>query len=280
MTTRRRIRNLSGREPIKKGVEQMGAVKKIVKSSLIFIIVIALWQVLYSAGIYNRSLFPSPLQTLQALWSEITENNLYLHIGASMSRYLTGYIIAAVLAVVLGLIFGYYTKIWEFVNPLVQFIRPISPIAWMPFIVLWFGIGDIPADVVIFIAAFFPILLSTVSAVSNVDNVYLRVASNFGISTFKTLTTIVFPAAFPQIMNGFHMACGTAWIFLVAGEMIGTQSGLGFLIIDARNNLRTDILAAVIIVIGVIGLCIDALMKYLEGLVRDRWGLGILQKSR
>lgn len=258
----------------------MKAAKKVFKSVLIFIIVLIVWQILYNAGIYNKSLFPSPGQTFQALANEITDGNLYLHIGASMSRYLTGYLIAAVLAVILGLIFGYYTRIWEYVNPLVQFIRPISPIAWMPFIVLWFGIGDIPAVVVIFIAAFFPILLSTVSAVQNVDKVYLRVASNFDIHTFRTLTTIIFPAAFPQIMNGFHMACGTAWIFLVAGEMIGTQSGLGFLIIDARNNLRTDILAAVIIVIGLIGLGIDALMKYLEGLIRERWGLGILEKSR
>lgn len=258
----------------------MKVLKKIFKSSLIFIIVIVIWQLTWNAGIYNRSLFPSPLQTVKALWYEITQDNLYLHIGASMSRYMTGYIIAAVLAVFLGLIFGYYTKSWEFVNPLVQFIRPISPIAWMPFIVLWFGIGDIPADVVIFIAAFFPILLSTVSAVRNVDRVYLRVASNFDISTGKTLMKIIFPAAFPQIMNGFHMACGTAWIFLVAGEMIGTQSGLGYLIIDARNNLRTDILAAVIIVIGLIGLGIDALMKYLENLVKEKWGFGILEKSR
>lgn len=190
------------------------------------------------------------------------------------------YLVAAALGVVLGLLLGYFKNAWEIANPLVPFVRPISPMAWMPFIVLWFGIGDIPAEVVIFIAAFFPILLSTVSAVGNIDHVYYKVAENFGLNSFQTLVRIVFPAAFPQIMSGFHMAVGTAWIFLVAGEMIGTQSGLGYLIIDARNNLRPDILAAVIIVIGLIGFGLDCVMKYTERRVRERWGLGMTDGNR
>ena len=163
---------------------------------------------------------------------------------------------------------------WEFANPIVQFLRPISPVAWLPFIVLWFGIGDTPAIVIIFIAAFFPTLLSTVSAVARMDPVYLKVASNFGVPQHKVITNIVFPVVFPQIISGLRLAIGTAWIFLVVGEMVGAQSGLGYMIVDARNNVRLDTLMATIIVIGIIGLILDSLVRYLESVVSSRWGFG------
>ena len=161
---------------------------------------------------------------------------------------------------------------FQYVNPIVQLLRPISPTAWMPFIVLWFGIGDIPAIVIIFIAGFFPVLLSTVAAVGNIDPIYFKVSKNFGIRQPELMWKVIFPAAFPQIANGIHLALGTSWIFLVAGEMVGTQSGLGYLIIDARNNLRTDILLATIVVIGIIGLLLDALLKLLEKQILKSWG--------
>ena len=127
---------------------------------------------------------------------------------------------------------------------------------------------------IFFIAAFFPVLLSTVSAVGEVDPIYFKVAKNFGIQQPQTMWKIIFPAAFPQIANGIHLALGTAWVFLVAGEMVGAQSGLGYLVIDARNNLRADILLATIIVIGLIGLILDALLKLLEKQILKSWGGG------
>lgn len=137
---------------------------------------------------------------------------------------------------------------------------------------LWFGIGDIPAIVIIFIAAFFPVLLSTVSAVGGIDPIYLKVSENFGIRQPQIMWKVIFPAAFPQIANGIHLALGTAWVFLVAGEMVGAQSGLGYLVIDARNNLRADILFADIIVIGLIGLFLDTLLKATEKQILKAWG--------
>ena len=139
---------------------------------------------------------------------------------------------------------------------------------------LWCGIGDVPAIVVIFIAAFFPVLLSTVSAVNGIDPIYLKVSQSFGIKQPQILWKVIFPAAFPQIANGIHLALGTAWVFLVAGEMIGSQSGLGYQIIDARNNLRADMLLATIVVIGLIGVCLDALLKLMEKSLLRGWGGG------
>ena len=161
---------------------------------------------------------------------------------------------------------------FNYVNPTLQLLRPISPTAWMPFVVLLFGIGDLPAIVIIFIAAFFPVLLSTVSAVMKIDDIYFRVSENFGIKQPKLMWKVILPAAFPQIANSIHLALGSAWIFLVAGEMVGAQSGLGYQIIDARNNVRADILLATILVIGLIGLLLDFLIGLLEKRILRAWG--------
>ena len=237
-----------------------------------FAVLILLWQVLFSVSHFNEALFPSPLKAFRALLEMIEDGSLFRHIGTSMYRFAAGYISSIVTAVLLGLILGWFSKAFQYVNPVVQLLRPISPTAWMPFIVLWFGIGDIPAIVIIFIAGFFPVLLSTVAAVSNIDPIYFKVSRNFGIRQPELMWKVIFPAAFPQIANGIHLALGTSWIFLVAGEMVGAQSGLGYLIIDARNNLRTDILLATIVIIGIIGLLLDGLLKLLEKQILKAWG--------
>ena len=193
-------------------------------------------------------------------------------IGASLYRFAAGYLSSVLLAMLLGLVLGWYRGIWAYLNPIAQVLRPISPMAWLPFIVLIFGIGEMPALVIIFIAAFFPVLLATVAAVHDIAPVYLKVAQNFGIRQPALLAKIVFPAVFPRIATGLHLALGTAWVFLVAGEMVGAQSGLGFLIIDARNNLRADLLMAAIITIGVLGLLLDSGVTLVERAVSRRFG--------
>ncbi|WP_294478185.1 ABC transporter permease [uncultured Ruminococcus sp.] len=235
-------------------------------------ILILIWQLLFSVSSYDKALFPSPKMAFDALVELIENGKLFENIRTSMYRFVTGYFSSVIVAVVLGLILGRVPKLFQYINPAVQLLRPISPTAWMPFIVLLFGIGDVPAIVIIFIAAFFPVLLSTVSAVGNIDPVYLKVSKNFGIRQPALTWKVIFPAAFPQIANGIHLALGTAWIFLVAGEMVGAQSGLGYQIIDARNNIRADILLATILVIGIIGILLDGLLKLIEKLILKSWG--------
>ncbi len=245
------------------------SLKNIVVSVAILILI---WQILFSVSTYNKALFPSPKMALDALLEMIDNGRLMENIKTSMYRFAVGYISSVIVAVVLGLILGRIPKVFQYVNPALQLLRPISPTAWMPFIVLLFGIGDVPAIVIIFIAAFFPVLLSTVSAVGNIDPIYLKVSKNFGIRQPSLTWKVIFPAAFPQIANGIHLALGTAWIFLVAGEMVGAQSGLGYQIIDARNNIRADILLATILVIGVIGILLDSILKIAEKSLMKAWG--------
>ena len=250
-------------------MKKLLSLKNIVLSLVILLVV---WQLAFWVSDFNAALFPSPLQAFQALLEMVTNGILFTHIGASMYRFAAGYLSSVIIAVLLGLILGRLPKVFQYINPAVQLLRPISPMAWMPVIVLWFGIGDIPAIVIIFIAAFFPVLLSTVSAVGGIDPIYLKVSENFGIRQPQIMWKVIFPAAFPQIANGIHLALGTAWVFLVAGEMVGAQSGLGYLVIDARNNLRADILFADIIVIGLIGLLLDTLLKVAEKQILKAWG--------
>lgn len=236
-------------------------------------LILGIWQIIVSLGLYDPSLLPSPLAVWKGIQSMISDGTLLEHLQVSLLRFLAGYISASVVAIVLGLILGLTPWLWGIVDPIVQVIRPVSPIAWSPFIVLWFGIGNAPAIVIIFLAAFFPVLLSTVGAVRKVDPTYLKVANNFELKGWRLVSKIIFPAVFPAIASGLHIAIGTSWIFLVSGEMVGAQSGLGFLIVDARNMLRLDLLLAGILFIGIFGLLLDRGVRAIERWVNRQWGI-------
>lgn len=250
-------------------MKKLNSIKYVVVSLAILIII---WQVAFIFSDYSEALFPSPIMAFNALIELLTSGQLLESFITSMGRFAIGYGLSVIVAVILGLILGSLPRVFNYVNPMLQLLRPISPTAWMPFVVLLFGIGDLPAIVIIFIAAFFPVLLSTVSAIMKIDDIYFRVSENFGIRQPALLWKVILPAAFPQIANAIHLALGSAWIFLVAGEMVGAQSGLGYQIIDARNNVRADLLLATIFVIGIIGLLLDYLLGVVEKKVLRAWG--------
>lgn len=252
---------------------------KLINTLIGFSLLVIFWEGVVVSGRYDKSLLPSPLDVLAGMKELLLDGTLFTHIWVSLLRFLAGYLSAAAAGVVLGLFFGWFGRLWSIFDPIVQVLRPISPIAWFPFIVLFFGIGDIPAIVIIFIAAFYPILLSTVASVSRVDQTYLKVARNFGLKQPQIFSRVILPAAFPYIANGLHIALGSAWVFLVAGEMVGAQTGLGYLIIDARNNLRTDLVLAGIIFIGISGLLLDKLIKTLEKWVGKKWGVVLNERG-
>ncbi|MBD2844271.1 ABC transporter permease [Paenibacillus sp. IB182496] len=235
-------------------------------------LLLAVWQLAVLVGDYEASLLPAPADVGGAIAELLQSGALWTHLRVSLLRFAAGYVAAALAGVGLGLLFSRVPWLWRIADPLVQVIRPVSPIAWSPFIVLWFGIGNAPAIVIIFLAGFFPVLLSTVAGVRGVDPIYLKVAGNFGIAGHALLTRIILPAAFPSITAGMRIAIGTAWIFLVSGEMVGSQSGLGYLIVDSRNTIRLDLVMAGIVFIGLCGLALDRAVLLFERRVRRRWG--------
>jgi NitT/TauT family transport system permease protein len=237
-----------------------------------FLTLLTIWQLVTWAGIFPPGLLPSPLAVAAAIRELWVLGVLLRHIADSFYRFLAGYLLAVVLGVPFGLLAGWSRRLEAVVEPLLQILRPISPIAWLPLAILWFGIGNPPTIFIIFLAAFFPIVLSAIGGVKSVDPLLLRVAQNFGATPGQILGKVVVPAAFPYLAVGMHMALGAAWIFLVAGEMVGVRSGLGFLIIDGRNQVRYDLVMAAMVIIGALGLAIDRLMHAAELRLLGRFG--------
>lgn len=232
---------------------------------------LALWQVLCDHVLDADT--PTPGQTASALVELIASNRLWRDSIASLFRVTWGFLLAAAVGIPLGLWVGWSTRTMRALNPIIQGLRPISPIAWIPFAILWYGIGDAAGIFLIFYASFFPITVGTVAAVRNISLVHQRSAMNFGLSGVELFRRVVLPASLPQIITALRIALGVAWLVIVAAEMVGMDSGLGYLINDARNmGKRYDLVAATMIVIGVIGIGLDVLVRRLETFDEVRWG--------
>ncbi len=233
---------------------------------------LALWWALASLRVFPESLFPSPLAVARGFGEEIRTGRLFNDIVASLFRVTTGFVLSVVLGTPLGLWLGHQAKARAALLPAINFFRNLSPLAWIPFAILWFGIGDVPAIFLIFMASFFPIVLATMAAYSSVPSVYFRVAENYGYSNRELLTEVTLPAIMPQVITALRVTAGLAWLVVVAAEMIAGRDGLGFAIWDARNGLRMDLLVVGMIVIGLIGVAIDLLLVQLTRIPSVRWG--------
>ncbi len=221
----------------------------------------------------QTSVFPSPWKVLLGLRELFGRGVLGPYIGDSLRRVASGYLLALVLGIPAGLALGWHPSLASAFNPVIQMARPISPLAWIPLAILWFGVSEAAPGFLIFLGSFFPIVVATMNGVKSVPSMYLLAGRNFGLSTPRLLARVVFPAALPQILVGLRIALGIAWIVVVAAEMMAVDSGLGYLIIDSRNaGKRYDLVVAGMLLIGIIGLALDTLAQRLERLPNVRWG--------
>jgi NitT/TauT family transport system permease protein len=220
-------------------------------------------------------IFPTPWQVVTGGAELVKDGTLWLDIGASLMRVGVGFSLAVLVAVPLGLWLGWVKGAYATLNPLFQMLRPISPIAWIPITILWFGVGDASPIFLIFISSVFPMVVQTTAGVHAIERRYLRAAQNFGVSRHTLFRRVVIPAALPQIIVGMRIGLGVAWLVVVAAEMIALHSGLGYLIMDSRNaGNRYDLVIAGMAVIGLIGLMLDGGMRLLEGLKSVEWRHG------
>ncbi len=223
----------------------------------------------------GSDIFPTPLQVLAGLVELAQQGLLVKYVVASLFRVSWGFGLAMLVGVPLGLALGWFRFAFKALNPFIQILRPISPIAWIPVAILWFGVKDTAPIFLIFLASVFPITVSAMAAVMNMQQVYLRAAQNFGLSGLPLFRRVILPASLPQIITGIRIALGVAWLVVVAAEMIAVNSGLGYLIIDARNaGKRYDLVVAGMVLIGLIGLILDLLVRQLEKFDEVRWGYG------
>jgi NitT/TauT family transport system permease protein len=231
---------------------------------------IATWWI---AVVATRSvIFPTPWNVVTGTFELLEDGSLWEHIGASLMRVGTGFALAVSVALPLGLWMGWVPRIYNTLNPIFQILRPISPIAWIPIAILWFGVGNASPIYLIFISSVFPMIVQTTVGVHTIEKRYLRAAENFGVSRYTLFSQVVIPAVLPQIVVGMRIGLGVAWLVVVAAEMIALRSGLGYMIMDARNaGNRYDLVVAGMIIIGVIGLSLDGFMRMLEGIRWVRW---------
>jgi NitT/TauT family transport system permease protein len=223
--------------------------------------------------ISGSDIFPTPWEVVLGLKELIQQGVLLKYIVASLFRVTWGFLLAILVGVPFGLLLGWFRPLATAFNPMIQIFRPISPIAWIPVAILWFGITDVSPIFLIFLASVFPITVSSMAAVQNMQPVYVRAARNFGLNNLQLFSKVIFPACLPQILTGLRIALGIAWLVVVAAEMIAVDSGLGYLIIDARNaGKRYDLVVAGMVMIGLIGLILDIAVRSLEKFDEVRWG--------
>ena len=227
----------------------------------------------WGAIAYTGSLiFPTPWGVVTGTVELIQNGTLFEHIGASLMRVGAGFGLAVLFAVPVGIWMGRVRGAYDTLNPLFQMLRPISPIAWIPIAILWFGVGNASPIYLIFIASVFPMVVQTTTGVHTIERRYLRAAQNFDVSRATLFRRVILPATLPEIVVGMRIGLGVAWLVVVAAEMIALRSGLGYLIIDSRNaGNRYDLVIAGMIIIGLIGLALDGTMRRLEGLKTVRW---------
>jgi NitT/TauT family transport system permease protein len=246
---------------------------RIIPPILAVITAVLIWQ-LIALRVGNPELLPDPQTVYRAGLELLSTPMLSEHIFSSLFRVFTGYFIGVSIAIPLGLILGWYKVLRAAAKPLVEVIRTISPIAWVPLAILWFGIGSPPAIFIIAVATFFPVLIATYNARDSIDSALIKVATNLGATDFQLLSRVVLPASLPFIFVGLKISLGLAWVVIVAAEMVGMRSGLGFLILDSRNMLRVDLVIAVMIAIGIIGLVLDSAMSAIQRQIFGRFYAG------
>jgi NitT/TauT family transport system permease protein len=245
-------------------------------------IFVCLWQVACeSKSYYVKQLdgslrlveqFPTPWEVWLGARKPLFDGTLARSAVASVYRVACGFGLAALIGIPLGLWAGWFLRASQAINPMIQFLRPISPIAWIPFAIIWFGIKDSSAIFLVFMASFFPIVTGSMTAVRAIPLVYVRSAQNFGLGGFELFRRAVFPACLPQIITSLRFALGIAWMVIVAAEMIAVEQGLGYQIMDARNASNYDRVAVSMIAIGLIGVALDFVMRKLELFDEVRWG--------
>ena len=215
--------------------------------------------------VFNPILLPAPDEVMRAGIKMAASGELLKHITASLSRVLWGFSIAATLGIVVGTALGRSRLLEHLVEPMLEMLRPIPPLAFLPMMVLWFGIGEASKVAFIAYAAFFPIFTTTIEGIKYVDPVLLRAASSLGASERQIFWHVVLPAATPNIITGMRLAFGLSFFVIVAAEFIAADSGLGYLINDARTFFLVSNMLLGAAVIGIIGVLANVLLRKLEG---------------
>jgi NitT/TauT family transport system permease protein len=257
---------------IKEMADKPNSIRSVVYPVAVLGVVAAVWTLVWATGVFHESSFPSPFSVLRAFALEIRTGRLANDLIISLFRVTCGFSIAVLMGIPMGVWLGQKVTPRLALLPIVNFFRNLSSLAWIPFAILWFGVGDASTIFLIFLAAFFPVVLATLAAVASIPAVYSRVAHDYGLSGLEKLIRVTLPAIMPQIITTLRVTAGLSWLVVVAAEMVAGRDGLGFAVMDARNGLRIDLLLVEMITIGLIGVAIDSVLARLTKIPSVRWG--------
>ncbi|MGL5721785.1 MAG: ABC transporter permease [Brevinema sp.] len=240
----------------------MKSIYRFFQSMILVVIVLALWFFVSSLGLVNAYLLPSPQKVAQTFWSLLLSGRIFQHIYASLVRVFLGFGVAVVVASLLTLLFYFFDKVRVYTSGLLDILRHIPPLAVLSLLVLWFGIGELPKVGIVFMAAFFPLLLSMESGIIHCDRKLIEVGLVGRFTRLQLLTRIALPSSMPEIVTGMNIGLSYAWRSLIGAELVAASSGIGYMILDARELSRPDIVMVGIICLGVVGAIIDIVFRW------------------
>lgn len=232
------------------------------------IVVFAVWFIITATGAFSETIIPSP----QSVWESFVDvlfngykgHSLLEHLGTSMQRLMIAYLLVVVTAVPLGLLSGYNSKIRAILEPIVEFYRPLPPLAYYTILVLWMGIDESSKLALLYLAGFAPVYISCVAGVIRIKEDYINGALTLGANKRQIFFYVVFPAALPDVFTGLRTALGVEYTTLVAAEMVAATAGMGWLVLDASNYLRSDTVFMGVIIMGITGILLDRIIRLIE----------------
>ena len=235
------------------------------------IVLIALWLIVTQAGLVRPLFLPSPLAVwdkfVLALTEGVSNSTLAEHTMASLSRVVGAFLLAVVFAVPIGLMMGVNRVVRGLCDPIIEFYRPLPPLAYLPLIIIWLGIGEFPKIFLIFLAIFAPMAIAARAGARSVSIEQIHAAYAMGGTRLQVISQVILKAAMPEIFTGMRIGIGVGWTTLVAAEMIAANRGLGFMVLNAAENLESDTVIMGIIIIGIFAFAFDLLIRYLEKLL-------------
>jgi len=253
----------------KKNRKMPGKLKSFILRLILPLCIILVWEAVCRTGLVSSYAMPSPGTVMRTAIEGIRDGSLWQHILTSFFRVHEGFMLAAVFGLVLGIAMGLSIKAEKFFEITVQILKPIPPIAWIPIAILWFGIGEQSKLFIIFLGAFFPILLNTISGIHNLNPRYLELAEVYEVDRRRLISRIILPGALPEILTGIRVGLGNAWVCVVAAEMIAASRGIGYMLSNGRSMSRPDVVILGMLLIGIIGKIVDDLLKYVFGKLND-----------
>jgi len=228
------------------------------------VLLLLFWEAAVQGGLIAANLLPPPTELARSLADLAANGSIFQHVGVSSLRVLVGFLIGAALAIPVAAAIGLSPRIAALIDPSFQALRAIPSLAWVPLLLLWFGIDETPKIIMIAIGAFFPVYVNLVAGIRNVDRKLVEFGEVYGLRGIRLIVRIFLPAALPSLFIGLRTGLSLAWMFLVAAELIAATKGLGYLMTDGRELGRADLVIVAIVVLALLGKLSDSILVKLE----------------